>query len=700
MGRSWVFRVVVVLVAGVVAACGNSAPEPGDEFQWLEQNDSARVQQWVAAENGKTLGVLQQDPRYADNLAQAREVGNSPDRLAEPTIIHGEVYNFWRDPQHTHGIWRKTSVADYETAQPHWVTVLDLDALANTEGKNWVWKGVDCSPVSETRCLIVLSDGGEDAVTVREFDIITGQFVPDGFILPRGKQDIAWLDDNTLLVAREWQPGELTTSGYAYVVNQWDRGKPLSDAVEIGRGERTDVATTPLVLTDGQGHRMAFIERSPSFFERQYRLLANGLQPVALPAKAELQGMVANRLLVSLEQEWTTDGTTFPAGSLVSLDAEAVARDPGHPQPTAVFTPGPADAFQDVMTTRDQAVVLSLNDVRGRATTYTPRPDGSWSATPLALPDNATLTPAAADSRGSLAYLTVTSFLTPPALWHLDTATGALNEAKTVAPQFDSSNLVVEQLKATSPDGTQVPYFVVHRADMPLDGNNPTILNAYGGFGAAMTPDYDGDLGRLWLARGGVFALADIRGGGEFGPAWHEAALTTNRQRAFDDFAAVGKDLVARKITTPRRLGITGASNGGLLMGVEFTQHPEQWNAVDIGVPLLDMLRYEQIAAGASWVGEYGSVDDPTQRAFLASISPYQQLKPDMHYPEPFIWTTTKDDRVGPQHARKFAAKLASLGYPYLFYEGSEGGHGTGATIDESAVTTALRYTYFMRRLM
>ncbi|MCM6775084.1 prolyl oligopeptidase family serine peptidase [Nocardia sp. CDC159] len=697
---SGVITAMVVLMVGVATACGRSTPTATDEFQWLEDNDSPRVHQWVEAENAKTLEVLQKDPRYADNLAQAKDVGNSPDRLAEPTIIHGEIYNFWQDPDHKQGIWRKTSVANYESPQPQWTTVLDVDALASGEGKKWVWKGADCAPVAETRCLVALSEGGEDAVTVREFDLTTNGFVPDGFVLPRGKQDIAWLDDNSLLVGREWQPGELTSSGYAYVVKQWDRGRPLETAVEVGRGEPSDVSTRPVVLTDGENHRLALLDRSPSFFEHEYRLVADGTRPVALPPKADLQGMVANRVLVSLQQDWSVDGTNFPAGTLVALDADALARDPAHPKPTAVYTPGPADALEQVMTTRDQVVVLSLHDVRGRATIYHPGPDGSWTSAPVALPDNATLSATAADDHGSLSYLTVTSFLSPPALWRLDTATGALAEVKNVPPQFDSTGLTVDQWKATSADGTQVPYFVVHRADMPFDGTAPTILHAYGGFGASMTPSYSADLGRLWLARGGAFALANIRGGGEFGPSWHDAALTTDRQRAFDDFAAVGRDLIDRKITAPRHLGISGASNGGLLTGVELTQHPELWNAVDIGVPLLDMLRYQQIAAGASWVGEYGSVDDPAQRAFLARISPYQQLKAGVRYPEPFIWTTTKDDRVGPQHARKFAAKLGALGDPYLYFESSEGGHGSGANIDESALTTALRYTYFMRRLM
>ncbi len=344
--------------------------------------------------------------------------------------------------------------------------------------------------------------------------------------------------------------------------------------------------------------------------------------------------------------------------------------------------------------------MTTYENVRGRAWIYAPVAGGDWTKQRLDLPDNSTVAVNDTDQQGDGAYLTTTGFLTPPSLWQLDVATGDLRVVKESPARFDASKDVVEQREATSKDGTQIPYFIVHPKNMRLDGSNPTILYAYGGFEVSETPNYSGILGKLWLERGGVYVLANIRGGGEFGPAWHNAGLTIHRQRIYDDFAAVAKSLIATKVTSPRRLGIQGGSNGGLLMGVEFTQHPELWHAVDIQVPLLDMLRFEQIEAGESWTGEYGSVSNPQQRAFLASISPYNNLKPGVHYPEPFIWTTTKDDRVGPQHARKFAAKLAAMNDPYLFYEVTEGGHGSGANLQERAFTSALEMTYFIRKLM
>jgi prolyl oligopeptidase len=415
---------------------------------------------------------------------------------------------------------------------------------------------------------------------------------------------------------------------------------------------------------------------------------------LALPAKADIEGLVHNNLLVLLNQDWSG----FHAGSLVSFDAAAIARNPQQLRAALVVAPGPQDTVTDVRTTHDQVVVTTLHNVRGRLTCYSLGNNG-WVAAPIVLPDNADIEIAATDEHSSLGYVAVTSFLTPPTLWRLDARTGQAHTIKGMPPQFNAAGEVVEQLQAISRDGTPIPYFVVHPAGMRLDGTNPTILYGYGGFADSQVPSYNGVLGALWLTRGGVYVLANIRGGGEFGPSWHDAALTVNRQRAFDDFAAVGADLVARKITSPRHLGIEGGSNGGLLMGVEFTQHPDRWNAVDMQVPLLDMMRYEKIAAGASWVGEYGSVNDPAQRAFLMSISPYQQLRTGVKYPEPLIWTTTKDDRVGPQHARKFAAKLAALGDPYLFYEASEGGHGAGANLNERALIFTLEYVYFTRQL-
>ena len=690
---------LITCIPSTAAAQTSSAG--ADPFLWLEDLEGPRALDWAKAENAKTLAVLQKDARFAGFYAEALKIGEADDRIPFPKIINRRVYNFWQDRDHVRGIWRTTSFEAYSKAEPPWTTVIDLDALATAEGKNWIWQGADCDSPSRQRCLISLSEGGEDAATIREFDLASGRFVQDGFTLPRGKQGAAWASEDTLLVAREWSPGDLTASGYPFIVKSLARGQALSSATELYRGTATDVASVPFAFTDGHGNRALGVNRGISFFESEQRILTpTGLRKLDIPPKATLEGLLQGRLLIRLAQSWTASGAAVAAGSLVSVDLARATADPDHLEPTAIFVPGPRETYGGAAATRDRLVVTTYESVRGRAFIYAPEAGGRWSRRRLDLPDNSSLVVVSADDKSSDAFLAVTGFLAPTTLVHVDADAATSVVAKTIAPKFDASTHLVEQLEATSKDGTRIPYFVVRPKKIAYDGTTPTILHAYGGFEVSLTPSYEDTTGKLWLERGGVFVVANIRGGGEFGPAWHEAGLKTDRQRIYDDFAAVAQDLITRRITTPRRLGIMGGSNGGLLMGVEFTQRPELWGAVDIQVPLLDMLRFEQIQAGASWAGEFGSVSVPKERAFLASISPYHNIRPGVKYPEPLIWTTTKDDRVGPQHARKFAAKLGSMGIPYLYYEVIEGGHGSGANIKERAFTNALEFTYFTRKLM
>ena len=687
------------LVLGGVLSAMAAAPE--DPYLWLEQVDSPRAMDWVRAENAKTAAVLEKDPRYPVLFREALTIAQAKDRIPLPSIIGGQVYNFWQDEKHVHGYWRRATLADYRRPEVHWQPVLDLDVLSKSEESNWFWAGAQCAEPAERLCMIALSDGGEDAVTEREFDLRAGKFVAGGFALPKGKQSAAWQDPATLLVSREWAPGELTKSGYPYIVKRVARGRPLAEAEEIYRGTADDVGVSPLALEDGAGHRALLVVRNVTFFESEYRILGeHGIARLALPGKCNVTGLVAGRLIIELREDWkTADGRTLPQGSLVSVDLEAARATPDRLVPTLVYAPTPRRAFAEAATTRDRLLVVELDNVKGRAYAYTPEPQGRWSRRALTLPDNATVEIADTDLHSDRAFFNVTGFLTPSSLWYADFTGHELAVVKTLPPKFKAAGLTVEQLEAPSRDGTKIPYFVVHSSAIKLDGSTPTILTAYGGFQVSETPYYSPQTGKLWLERGGALALANIRGGGEFGPAWHEAGLKTKRQVIYDDFAAVGEDLIKRGYTSAARLGIRGGSNGGLLMGVEFNQHPELWGAVDIEVPLLDMMRYEQIAAGASWVGEYGSVAVPEERAFLASISPYQNLKAGVRYPLPLVWTTTKDDRVGPQHARKFAARLAELGLPYLYYEVIEGGHGAGATLEEKSAMTAREFTYFARQL-
>jgi prolyl oligopeptidase len=627
----------------------------------------------------------------------------SPEKLAYPDFHNGTVYNTWQDAEHVRGILRRTALADYLTAQPHWQTVIDYDALSEADKEKWVSGGLNCLYPGDGLCMASLSAGGEDATTQREFDLKTGKFVQGGFVLPKSKQNVAWIDKDTLLLGRDWGPGTMTKSGYPFVVKMWKRGQPLEQAKEVYRGVETEMDVEPMEFDDGQGNQLVMILRNVNFFQSElYLLMPAGVKRIGFPKKVEVEGLLNGQIIITVNEDWPPEGMDqkFLQGSVLSLDLNAVRKDPMHLKPSVVFAPTAQEFERSVALTKNHLLLTTLDRVQGRAYFYTAEKSGEWTRKKLDVPDNQTVWITTTNTSDDKFFLLLTGFLTPSSLELGDAATGELKPAKALPQQFDASNLVVEQLQAKSKDGTTVPYFLVRKNDIKYDGSNPTLLYAYGGFQISTTPYYDGVLGKLWLERGGIYVVANIRGGGEFGPAWHEAGLKTNRQRIYDDFAAVGEDLVARKITSPLRLGIQGGSNGGLLMGVEMTQHPEMWNAVSINIPLLDMLRFEQIAAGASWTGEFGSVSVPEERKFLASISPYNQLKPDVTYPEPLIFTTTKDDRVGPVHARKFAARMDEFHKPFLYDEIIEGGHSEGADLKEEANTNAMLFIYLTRKLM
>jgi prolyl oligopeptidase len=696
------FLTAAFLLLTCGAALADDLKTPEDPFIWLEQVESPRSLQWVEAENARTAQVLETDPRYEALHQAALKIVDAEDRIPTPAFRAGRVYNLWQDGAHVQGLWRRASLDSYRTPDPAWETVLDLDALSKADGRTWVWKGAECLKPDERLCLVSLSDGGEDAVEAREFDLAAKAFVAGGFVLPRSKQDAVWRDQDTLVVARDWGPGTMTASGYAFVVKLVRRGQPLAEARELLRGRPEDVQVSPYSLYDpATGRAEVLIARAVSFFETEtYALEGGAAVRLPLPLKHTVQGLLGGRLLVTLQQDWTPvpGGPTFPSGALVAADFAALKS--GRAEVEAVYAPGPRESIESVGVSRSRVLVAAYENVRGRALVFTPQADGSWTRARLPLPDNLSVDLVDVDDRSDDAFVQTASFLQPTALLLADAAAMTAVEVKAQPPRFDASRDVTEQFEATSSDGTRIPYFVVRPKDLAFDGTAPTLLYAYGGFQVSMTPSYSGLNGKLWLERGGVYVLANIRGGGEFGPAWHDAGLKTRRQIVFDDFAAVAKDLIARKITSPRRLGIEGGSNGGLLMGVEMEQHPELWNAVVIQVPLLDMLRLDRIGAGASWVGEYGSPEVPAERAFLASISPYANLKPGVAYPEPLFVTSTKDDRVSPAHARKMAARMQAMGLPFLYYENTQGGHSASANLHEVAHRVALEMTYLTRKLM
>ncbi len=710
---------LAMAAAGVLASCGPKEEvklanplDPGSEAHlWLEEVEGTQALDWVKAQNDRTLGLLQADGRYQGYYDAALKIATSQERIPYGSIRGGKVYNFWQDEKSERGLWRRTDLADYSNASPKWETLLDVDALAKAEGANWVYKGVGCLPPANVDCLVSLSDGGKDAVRVREYSIAEGGakagFVGGGFDIPEAKSSIEWQDKDTLLIATDWgAEGEkptLTESGYPFVVKRLYRGQALDKAVEVFRGEVTDVATSPFAMEEETGKRWFGAARAVNFYEAKYFFFPeSGSAPVQipLPLKATPQGIFADRLMATLEQDWQPEGQeAFKAGDLIAFSWSSFVADGKLPNVELLFHPTERQAIQGVSITKN-AMLLSISDNVATRVIAFGWSRGKWETRAVALPPNGSAGVVFADEGEREAFLGYEGYLSPDALFTYDSWTGAVKQIKSLPAWFDAAPYQVDQYEATSKDGTKVPYFVVHRQDIVLDGSNPTLLYGYGGFQVSQTPSYSGTVGKLWLEQGGVYVMANIRGGGEFGPSWHQAGLKTKRQVVYDDFIAVAEDLITKKITSKAKLGAMGGSNGGLLMGVMYTQRPDLFTAIVCQVPLLDMLRYQLLLAGASWMAEYGDPDVPEERAFLEKLSPYHNVDPAKTYPEIYFETSTKDDRVHPGHARKMAKRLEELAKPFLYYENIDGGHSAAANQRETARRSALEFTYLARKLI
>jgi len=679
------------------------ADQNNDPRAFLEEVESEASLTWVKARNEKTLAYLSQDARFEQNQKAALAIIEATDRIAAPSFSKGgHIDNFWQDKTHVRGIWRRTTEASYASQNPKWETLLDFDALAKQEGQNWVYKGATCLSPEDRFCLIALSNGGKDAVSYREYDLKTRSFVKDGFTLPEGKQSVTWRDENTLYVAREWEKGQVTQSGYAFVTKILKRGQTLDQATEIHRGAATDMMAYYGVLRDENGtYVQDYATIRPTFFEAEHRFnTKDGPVSLPLPLTSEFMAYHSGQAIFLIKTPFTlTNGNAFKAGQLIGFDLAKSLATPKEMTAQILFDPQSGQSLEGVSTSKSRLILSLLENVTGKLIAYEFRKT-YWLAKELDLPENASLSLGSSADDKDEAFVWATNFLAPSTLYRVDTKSGQAKALRSSPSRFDATGLKLEQKWAISKDGTKIPYFLVMKKDTQLNGQTPTLLYGYGGFEVSMKPAYSGVLGKLWLEKGGAYVLANIRGGGEFGPEWHKAGLLTNRQVIYDDFQAVAEALIAEKITSPRRLGIMGGSNGGLLMGVQMTQRPDLWNAIVIQVPLLDMIRYHKLLAGASWQGEYGRPDDAVEGAYLRSISPYHNLKEGVAYPEPLFVTSTKDDRVHPAHARKMAGLMDEAGLPYLYYENTDGGHAAAANLKETAKRNAIEYTYLMQKLM
>ena len=670
------------------------AQEPEDPYLWLEDVLGERSVAWVEERNARALAELEARPEYAAVYERSLAIYDSQDRIPDPELRGEHVDNFWQDSEHERGILRRTTLESYRTASPEWETLLDLDALSAAEGETWVYGGSRCLGPEYRRCLVTLSRGGSDAAEERELDAVTGAFVEGGFFLPEAKSGVAWKDEDTLWVATDFGEGTLTDAGYARIVKEWRRGTPLAAARPILEIGPEDNGLWPASIETPEG-RYPLVFRARTFFSGDtYLGIGERLVRLDIPEDAAFQTIFRDHAVFSLRSDWQIGETTYRQGSLLAGDLDDLLA--GRRVFDVLFEPAERVFLDTVAATRDALLVTTLDNVTSRLYRMA-FADGAWGREEIALPGLGTAAIAAASDTADVFFFTYEDFLTPDSLF---LARGAAAEkVKSMPAFFDATGLEVSQHEATSKDGTRIPYFLVAPQGLPADGTAPTLLYGYGGFEISQTPYYSAIVGAAWLERGGVYALANIRGGGEFGPAWHQAAVRENHHRNFEDFAAVAEDLVSRHVTSPRQLGIMGGSQGGLLVGGTFTQYPELFGAVVCQVPLLDMRRYHELLAGASWMSEYGDPDDPEDWAYIRTWSPYQLLRRDADYPSVFFWTTTRDDRVHPAHARKMVARMEEMGHPVLYFENIEGGHGSGAVNAQRAQIRALEYAFLWSRL-
>ncbi|MEO8549786.1 MAG: prolyl oligopeptidase family serine peptidase [Kofleriaceae bacterium] len=703
----------------VLAACGSSstppaapvpAPDPGspapaatpvavqpaveDPYLWLEQVEDPKSLDWAKAQNAKSKGSIEAVPGFEENRARVLGIMNAKDKVPYAYKQGRFLYNFWTDDKNPRGLWRRTTLANYAKDVPAWEVIIDVDALNKAENASWVWKGASCLYPKYERCLVHLSRGGGDATVTREFDLLAKKWLPDGFVLPEAKSRIAWKDRDTVFVGTDFGPGSLTSSGYPRIAKEWKRGTPLTAATTIFEGQPTDVSVTAVRQWDHGRTHDTIGRRISTFAGEDYVWDGKAATRIDKPDDADVE-LWDDQILITPRRDWALGSTTWPAGSLLATSFKDYQT--GGRAFTALFTPSPTTSLANDIGTKTKLFVQQLEDVRDGLVMWS-RAGGKWKSTKIATPGGTSFSIAPWDDDENDDYWMFESgFLTPQTVALVQS--GKKRALKHGVARFDAKGLEVTQHFVTSKDGTRVPYFQVGKKDLALDGTNATVIQGYGGFEISLTPSYGAITGAAWLEKGGVFVVPNLRGGGEYGPKWHEAATKLNRQRVYEDFAAVAEDLIARKVTSPAKLGIMGGSNGGLLVGVMMTERPELFGAVVCQAPLLDMKRYHKLLAGASWMEEYGNPDVPEEWAAIAKYSPYQNVKKDAKYPPILFTTSTRDDRVHPGHARKMAARMLEQGHDVLFYENIEGGHAGAADAAQVAFMTTLAYAYLWKQL-
>ena len=667
-----------------------------DPYLWLEEVEGKKSLAWVEEQNEETFTRYTETNAFKEKYERIKKELNDDERIPSAYYQNGEMYNFWRDEKNVRGVWRKTSFKSYLKDEPIWENILDIDQLANDEGINWLYKGADCLAPEYKRCLIRLSDGGTDAVTIREFDLEEKKFVKDGFNTYPSKQNASWINEDQILIGADFGEGTMNESGYPMQVKLWNRGEPLEEAKIFFSGSYEKIFNFPFVSIRPDGKYYGIIE-GPTFFSEVLHLFdGEKLIKINLPQMIDIHGFFKESLILSIEEDWGI----FKSGSLLEINVNSLlANSIDESDVKIIFEPDGQRFISGVSIGKHQLMVSMLENVNGKITRFMKK-DDRWDSKDIEGFQNSTMNIYGQDVWSDNSFISVSNFLEPSSIYHASDGAD-YKKIKSRKNSIDPEKYKVEQNFVSSADGTSIPYFLISRKDINLDGKNPTILYGYGGFQISKPPSYlGGSIAEYWLNSGGVYVVSNIRGGGEYGPAWHQSALKENRQRAYDDFIAIAIDLIEKGITSKDHLGIEGRSNGGLLVGATFTQRPDLFNAVICGVPLLDMYRYDKLLAGASWVDEYGDPDNPEEWEFIRKYSPYQNLKKGTEYPEVFFYTSTKDDRVHPGHARKMAKKMTDMGSPIVYYENTEGGHAGTSNIDQFSFLLALQLAYLEDKLM
>lgn len=688
---------ILILSLAFCALCiaGNAQDDP---YLWLEEIESTKSLEFVNAQNKLTFERLDKVKEYKTIYAKSLEIYNSVDKIATPTIYGDFVYNFWKDKDHERGIWRRSPKPAYLSGKPVWEVLLDLDELSRKDDSKWVFSGASGLYPAYNRFLVSLSKGGGDAVFIKEFDVTKKSFIENGFAVDEAKGDASYIDENTVSISTDFGENTMTTSGYPRQARIWKRGSVLKDAKLIYESSPTDLGTWASELRDDDVPYLFVTCALTIFTSHSFVWIDNKAVKLDIPDDRDLGSLnlLKNQLVIILKSDWHVDGKTYKEGSLVSLNFTELIK--GKKEIQLIFQPDEFTSVLEVSTTKDNLLVNILTNVKNELYNYS-LTDGKWSKEKVKAPDFGTISITTTDKTSNLYFFSFENFLTPTTLYATNADDNSVKAYKSLPAYFDAGKYKVDQFKAKSADGTLIPYFVVSAKTMKYTGKNPTLIYAYGGFGVSEQPYYSGAIGNAWLENGGVYILANIRGGGEFGPKWHDAGVKEKRQNVYNDFHAVAEDVIARRITSSKNLGILGGSNGGLLVGVAFTQRPDLYNAVICAAPLLDMKRYSQLLAGASWMGEYGDPDKAEEWEYIKKYSPYQNVKSGVNYPEVLFMTSTKDDRVHPGHARKMTAKMIGMGYPVLFYENTEGGHAGASTNEQRAKANALMYSFLLTKL-